>query len=95
MTQFDTFTRQDGKATASGLVFKVVAIFAVGAVAVLLATSVAKTSDHLAKLPVTSAYAKDPDSTPKPLPSSAQAKSWDPVQYAPDDFDPRPGQIDD
>jgi hypothetical protein len=95
MTPFDTFTRQGGKATASGLVFKVVVIFAVGAVTVLLATSVARTGDHLAKLPVTSVYAKDPDSTPKPLPSSAQAKSWDPVQYAPDDFDPMPGQIED
>jgi hypothetical protein len=93
MTNFNTLSRQGGKATPLGLVVKVVAVCAVGSLVALVATSVAKNRDQLAKLPLASAHAAG--TPPAPLPSSAQAKSWDPVQYAPDDFKPRPGQIED
>jgi len=94
MTHCNTLTRQGGKATPLELVVKVVVICAIGAAAVLLANGAANTGDRTTKLPVSSAHAAGTDATRQALPSSAQAKSWDPVQYAPDDFEPLPGQIE-
>jgi hypothetical protein len=95
MTNFNTLTRQGGKATPLGLVVKVVVICAIGAAVALLATSVARTGDRLAKVPLPSAHAEGTAATPQVLPSSAQAKTWDRVLYGPDDWISEPGQIED
>jgi hypothetical protein len=94
MTNFNTLTRQGGKATPLGLVVKVVAICVFGAVVALLATSAAKTGGQFAKLPVSSAHAETVPAS-QALPSSAQAKTWDRVLYGPDDWITEPGQIED
>lgn len=94
MNYSNNVTRQGGKATSLALVLKLVVICTVGAVVALLATSAAKNSDQLAKLPMSSAHAEGPDSTSRALPSSAQAKTWDHVEYGPDDWAARPGQIE-
>jgi hypothetical protein len=83
MTNVNTLARRGGKTTAPGRAVKVLVILAVGAVVVLLATSAAKTEDRLAKVPVSSAHAQDPEPTQKASPSPAHAKQWDPAEYAP------------
>jgi hypothetical protein len=83
MNRFHAFTRRGRGTTASNLVFKVVVIFVSSIVAALLATSVASTGDHLARLPVSPAYARDPDLPQKASSSAKQDKSWDPAEYAP------------
>ena len=65
----------------------------------LLVTQPAKTGQALLDIvmPLAQASTPQPDAgeTPRSLPSSAQLRQWDPVVYAPGDFDPKPGQNQD
>ena len=74
-------------------------LYAAVALAILVANQPTWTGQALMSFVSPTAQASDspPEQTSKPeaevLPSSAQAKSWDKVEYGEHDFDPRPGQI--
>jgi hypothetical protein len=76
------------------------ALYAVASLAIVVANKPAETGQALMNFvsPVAQASAlpSDQSSTSEiVLPTSAQAKSWDKVEYTEHDFDPLPGQIDD
>jgi len=75
------------------------ALYAAMAMTVLVVRQPAETGQTLAEFvsPAAQASMLGPD-RPAPheaLPSSAQAKTWDKVEYGEHDFDPLPGQIED
>jgi len=75
------------------------ALYAAMAITVLVVRQPAETGNALADFvsPTASASTLGPDQ-PSPeeiLPTSAQAKTWDEVQYGAHDFDPLPGQFED
>ena len=73
------------------------ALYAAVALAIVVGNLPARTGQALLDLVAPSAQAAEASSEPKReiLPSSAQAKTWDKVEYGEHDFDPQPGQIQD
>jgi hypothetical protein len=76
------------------------ALYAVASLAIVVANKPAETGQALMNFvtPVAQASALPPEQSSTSeivLPTSAQAKSWDKVEYTEHDFDPLPGQIDD
>jgi hypothetical protein len=76
------------------------ALYAAASLAIVVANKPAETGQALMDFvtPVAQASALPPDQPSTSeivLPTSAQAKSWDKVEYTEHDFDPRPGQIED
>lgn len=69
-------------------------ICALGAALIIVAEDPLKSGQAVIEAAMPSAEAGSPESTPRPLPSSAQAKSWDHVTYGPNDFEPASGTIE-
>jgi hypothetical protein len=76
------------------------ALYAAASLVIVAAKQPAETGQALMDFvtPVAQASVLPPDqpsTSEVVLPTSAQAKSWDKVEYTEHDFDPRPGQIED
>jgi len=72
------------------------ALYAAVALAIVAGNLPARTGQALLNLVAPSAQAAEGTPRPEPvLPTSAQAKTWDKVEYGEHDFDPLPGQIQD
>jgi hypothetical protein len=76
------------------------ALYAVASLAILAFDKPAETGQALMDFVSPTAQAAaltpgQPSASEVVLPTSAQAKSWDKVEYGEHDFDPRPGQIED
>jgi len=74
------------------------ALYAAAGFAIVAGNLPARTGQALLEFVSPSAQAAEPSSEqtsqPEPvLPTSAQAKTWDKVEYGEHDFDPLPGQI--
>jgi len=75
------------------------ALYAAMAITVLVVQQPTETGERLAEFvsPAAQASTRESDqpSPQETLPTSAQAKTWDKVEYGEHDFDPLPGQIED
>jgi hypothetical protein len=91
--------KEMGVGRAVALAGTSLALYAATVLTVLGVSQPAETEQALLDFvtPVAQASTLTPDqpSTLEILPTSAQAKSWDKVEYGEHDFDPLPGQIDD
>lgn len=90
---------QIGVGRAVALAGTSLALYAAMSLAILVVNQPVETVQALFEFvtPGAQASSRQPDatSTTQILPTSAQLGEWDKVEYAPGDFDPLPGQIED
>jgi len=94
---FDRNSRADqtGRTDPLGLAVTVIGLCAVGIALLIVPQDKTEPTPALLDSAISSAVAATPEATSQNLPSSAQAKSWDHVEYLPGDWDPAPGTIED
>lgn len=86
---------QTGRTDPLSLAVTVIGVCAIGIALMIVPQERTEPTPALLDSAISSAVAATPEPASQNLPSSAQARSWDHVEYVPGDWDPAPGTIED
>jgi len=92
---FDRIAPQTGRVDPLNLIVTIIGFCAVGFALMFVPDERTEPTAALFESAIPSAVAAAPERPAQDLPSSAQAKTWDHVEYLPGDWTPAPGTIED